>query len=138
MLRRIFDYPDKRLELADGWIRVRDEGDKITLSYKQLNDRTLQGTKEINVAIDDFDAACAFLTAIGLSQISIQQTKRESWNLSDTQIEIDTLPWIPSFVEIVAKSEPDLFATAKNLALYDSVEIAYQAVYDISEADVDS
>ncbi len=46
MKRKVFDYPDSRLEKKGGWIRVRDEGEKITLSYKQLNDRSLHGTKK--------------------------------------------------------------------------------------------
>src|SRR3989344_9240385 len=58
MRRRNYDYPDRHLEKIGGWIRVRDEGDKITLSYKQLNDRTLHGTKEVNVVVDDFDKTC--------------------------------------------------------------------------------
>lgn len=54
MRRKTYDYPDHRLREVGGWIRVRDEGDKVTLSYKQLNDWTLHGTKEINVVVDAF------------------------------------------------------------------------------------
>jgi len=81
MIRRNFDYPDKRLEKVGGWVRVRNEGAKITLSYKQLNDRTVHGTKEVNVTVNDFDATVSFLEAIGLKQKSIEETKRESWKL---------------------------------------------------------
>lgn len=143
MTRCIFDHPNKRLEKIGGWVRVRNEGDKITLSYKQLNDRTVHGTKEVNIVVNDFDATCKFLEAIGLKQNSFQETKRESWKLGDTEIEIDTWPWIPTFVEIEAKSEDELFRVAKKLklsryeALHGSVEIAYQAVYDVSEAEID-
>ncbi len=143
MIRRNFDYPDKRLEQVGGWVRVRDEEDKITLSYKQLNDRTVHGTKEVNVVINDFDSACSFLEAIGLRQISVQETKRESWKLGDTEIEIDTWPWIPTFIEIEARSEDELFHVADKLglsraeALHGSVEVAYQAVYNVSEAEID-
>ena len=126
-----------------GWVRVRNEGDKITLSYKQLNDRTIHGTKEVNVVVGDFDATCNFLKAIGLQQTSIQETKRESWKLGDTEVEIDTWPWIPTFAEIEAKSEDELFRVAGLLglsrqnALHGSVEVAYQAVYEVSEEEID-
>ena len=33
--RRVFDYPDLRLDKQGAWIRLRDEGDKITLTFKQ-------------------------------------------------------------------------------------------------------
>lgn len=36
MRRKNFDYPDARLEKIGGWIRVRDEGDKVTLAYNNL------------------------------------------------------------------------------------------------------
>ena len=77
MRRRNFDYDDHRLEKNGGWIRVRDEGDKVTLTYKQLNNRTLRGTKEIEVIVNDFDKACNLLTSIGLVSKAYQETKRE-------------------------------------------------------------
>lgn len=144
MIRRNFDYPDKRLEKVGGWVRVRNEGDKITLSYKQLNDRTVHGTKEVNVIVNDFDVTCSFLEAIGLQETSIYETKRESWKIGDTEVEIDTWPWIPTFVEVEAKSETELFRVATMLglprakALYGSVEVAYQALYDVSEEEIDN
>lgn len=144
MSRRVFDYPDKHLETIGGWVRVRNEGDKTTLSYKQLNDRTLHGTKEVSVLVDDFDKTCNFLTAIGLQSKAFQETKRESWRLGDAEIELDTWPWIPSFVEIEASNESELKSVAEKLgldyanALHGSVELAYQAVYDVTESEIDN
>ena len=143
MIRRNFDFPGDTLEKVGGWVRVRDEGDKVTMSYKQLNDRTLHGTKEVNIVVGDFHAACTFLESIGLKQVSEQETKRESWRLGDTEIEIDTWPWIPTFVEIEAKCEEDIRKAAALLkldyadALHGSVEVAYQAEYDVSEEEID-
>lgn len=102
MTRKVYDYPDKRLEKIGGWVRVRNEGDKITLSYKQLNDRTVYGTREVTVIVDDFEATCNFLDSIGMISTSFQETKRESWTLGNTEIELDTWPWIPSLVEVEA------------------------------------
>ncbi len=144
MTRSVYDYEDRRLEKIAGWIRVRNEGDKVTLSYKQLNDRTLHGTKEVNVVVNDFDKTRSFLDAIGLKSYSFQETKRESWTLDGAEIELDTWPWVPTFVEIEAKSEETLRAVAEkldldySLATHGSVELAYQAVYDVTEEEVDS
>lgn len=144
MSRRVFDYPDHRLEKIGGWVRVRDEGDKVTMSYKQLNDRTLHGTKEVTITVNDFITACSFLESVGFVCDALQETKRESWKLGDVEIEIDTWPWIPSFIEIEAKSEDELKLAAKTLgldyadALHGSVETAYQAVYDVTEEEIDN
>lgn len=143
MVRRVFDFEDNRLDAIGGWVRVRDEGDKITMSYKQLNDRSLHGTKEVNVTVDDFEKTCQFLTAIGLVSKSYQETKRESWKLGEVEIELDTWPWIPPFIEIEARDEHSLQAAAQKFgldltdALHGSVEAAYQAVYDITESEID-
>mgnify|MGYP000574850296 CR=1 FL=1 len=144
MRRVVFDYPDSRLEKIGGWVRVRDEGDKITFSYKQLNDRTLHGTKEIETTVGDFQKAVDLLTAIGLEQKAYQETKREKWQLGGSEITIDTWPWIPTFVEIEAASENELRALAKKLgldwaaAMHGSVETAYQKYYDFTEHEIDN
>ncbi len=144
MRRRNFDYDDKRLEKIGGWIRVRDEGDKVTLSYKQLNDRTLHGTKEIEVVVDNFEKTCDFLSAIGLKSKAYQETKREKWKLDDVEVTIDTWPWIPTFIELEAPTEESLKKTAELLglewknAMHGSVETIYQMHYDFTEAEIDS
>lgn len=144
MRRKNYDYPDKRLEKSvEGWIRVRDEGNKVTLAYKQLNDRTLHGTKEVSVTVSSFDDTCKFLEAIGMEEQSYQETKRESWKLGDAEIELDEWPWIPPFLEIEAPDEQQLREVAEKLglsmddAVHGSVEIAYTTVYDVTDQEVD-
>lgn len=144
MRRKNYDYPDRRLEKIGGWIRVRDEGNKVTLSYKQLNDRTIHGTKEINVAVDDFDKTSAFLEAIGMNVKAYQETKREKWVCKNVEVTIDTWPWVPTFVELEGSSEKLVREVANNLgfdwneAMHGSVETIYQMHYDFTEAEVDN
>ena len=144
MRRKVFDFPDERLEKEGAWIRVRDEGDKITVSYKRLVDRTLHGTKEITVSVNDFDDACNIFLAIGLKQDSYQETRRETWHLNGCEITIDTWPWIPPFVEIEAPAEKEIKEISArlgldwNLAMHGSVETAYQKYFDVTEAEIDS
>jgi adenylate cyclase class 2 len=143
MTRQVFDFPDKRLSKINGWVRLRNESDKITLSYKQLNDRSIDGTKEVTVVVNDYDETVSFLEAVGLVSKSTQETKRESWKIGNTEIEIDTWPWIPSFVEIEAENEMKLRETAELLGfdyeqvLHGSVETAYQAAYNVTEEEID-
>ncbi len=142
MRRKNFDTPDRRLEKIGGWIRVRDENGQVTLSYKQLNERTLHGTKEVVVVVSDFDKACEFLADIGFQAKALQETKRETWKLNGVEVTLDTWPWIPPFVEIEAETEAQVRATAQALglawekALFGSVEIAYRQYYDVSDAEI--
>lgn len=143
MKRKNYDFPDGRLNKVGGWARLRDEAGKITLAYKQLNDRTLHGTHEVSLGVDSFEAADAFLQAIGLAEMSYQETKRESWRLGELEIELDEWPWIKPFAEIEGPSEAGLKKLAEQLGLdwaktcHGSVEVAYQAEYDTTEQEID-
>lgn len=144
MKRKNLDFPDRRLgKEFNGWVRVRDEGDKITMSYKQLNNRELDGTHEVNVTVDNFDAACAFLEAIGLEVKTYQETKRESWRLDELEIELDEWPWAKPYMEVEGPDEASLRALVGNLGLdwskvcHGSVEIVYQGEYDVTDDEID-
>ena len=143
MKRKTFDDQNGKFKKMGGWIRVRDEGDRITLSYKQLDDRTLHGTKEITIVVNDFNATVLFLEAVGFCQKSYQETKREKWILDGVEVTIDTWPWIPVFVELEGENEKLLKDAAIKLgldwtkALHGSVEIAYQAYYNVTEEEID-
>ena len=143
MRRKVFDYPDDRLQKISGWVRVRDEGDKITFSYKQMNNRTLHGTKEVTVIVSDFEKTCGLLTVIGLEARSYQETKREKWIYNGTEVTIDTWPWIPPFVEIEGPDEASVKRAAAGLdfdwhmAMHGSVETVYQMHYDFTDSEID-
>lgn len=143
MRRSNFDYPDRALDKKGGWIRVRDEGDKVTLSYKQLQDRSLHGTKEVSLDVDSFEKSCEFLRAVGFELKVVQETRREKWVYKDVEITIDTWPWVPSFVEMESKDEKVLREVVKELGfdwdsgMHGSVETIYQMHYDFSESEID-
>lgn len=142
--RRTFDFADKRLFAVGGWVRLRDEGDKVTLAYKQVDDRGLTGTKEASVVVADFEATGHVLEAVGLVQKSYQETRRESWVIDEVQVEIDTWPWLPSFLEIEAPTEAAFATTAQKLgldpasALHSSIEPVYQQHFDVTDADINT
>ncbi len=102
MRRKVYEHPSLK---ENDWFRVRDEGNRVTMSYKQMQERTLHGTKEVVFTVPDFDRACQFLEAAHLSFKSYQETKRETWRFGDADITIDTWPWIPTFLEIEAPTE---------------------------------
>jgi adenylate cyclase class 2 len=144
MKRKVFDFPDSRLEKIGGWVRVRDEGGgTVTLSYKRLIDRSFQGTKEITVEVNNFEETCNLLQAIGMNARAYQETKREKWMLGGVEVTIDTWPWIPTLVELDGPSEEAVKMVADKLgfdwneAMHGSVETAYQKYYDVTEVEVD-
>ena len=131
LLRRIVFQPPSQIE--GGWMRVRDEGDKIALSLKVVNGRVIDDQKEIELKIDDFDQGVALLEAVGAKKKAFQETKREKWLYKECDITIDTWPGLEPFIEIEStKSEDNVRAIAKDLnldysqAIFGSVDVIYQ------------
>ena len=88
------------------WARVRDEGDKITMAYKNIPpDSSIEEQKEIEFEISDMEAGVAFLRTLGARMTNYSETLRERWMLDGAEIDIDTWPRLPPYVEIEADSE---------------------------------
>lgn len=136
MRRTIFDIDNC------SFARVRDEGNRITMSYKHLDSLSLSGMKEICLEVNSFDEAVDFLKAIGMKPKAEQETYREEWQLGEAEIDIDTWPWIPSYVEIEGPSEASVTAIANQLgfdmnkSLYGSVDQVYSLYYDVTKHDI--
>lgn len=106
--RKLLDYPDLRLDAKHSWIRLRDEGEKITLTFKErkVGEHMLHdlGMKEIEIEVSGFDTTNQFLLAIGLIEKRYEENKRERWLLGDVECDIDTWPMIPTYIELEGPS----------------------------------
>ncbi len=138
MRRRIFDYPDLRLDATAAWVRVRDEGARTVLSYKQRQSETLSGMAEHETTVGSFDETCAILERIGLVEKAYQESYRETWSLEGNEIALDEWPWLPYLVEVEATDEATVGRLAETLgldwsqAITDSVDGVYLRYYDVS------
>lgn len=103
-IRMTFDTPELRSKNA--WVRIRNEGDKITLTFKvEGNQNSIVGMKEVGFVIDDIEAAKSFLEQLGLKHKGYEENMREEWKLGDTIFEIDTWPFIDPYIEIEAPNK---------------------------------
>ncbi len=133
--RVVFNLPNG----YDGhsWVRVRDEKDKITMSYKEINGKNIEDQKEINLVINDFENGVKFLEIVGCYKKSYQETKREIWELYGVEICIDEWPFLEPFVEIEGKSEKEVKAVSEKLgfdyskALFCATTLIYSMKYNI-------
>lgn len=133
MRRSVFDFPDRSLDRRGAWVRVRDEGDRITMSYKQAPEHSAIGDCfETELTIDSYDHGVAFCVDLGMTQKSYQETKRESWATDDAHFDIDTWPGVPSFIEVEAGTESIVRHYAEELgfswssALFGGAGIVYE------------
>ena len=136
--RSVFHLPSGH-EISGGWLRVRDEGDRITMSLKIVDGDKIEDQKELSIAVDDYANTKVFLESIGASCKSYQETKRELWILDGTEIAIDEWPYLEPFVEIEGDSEESVrMATEKigfdySEAVFCQVSTLFARKYGIEE-----
>jgi len=137
--RIVFMLPSGH-EIKGGWLRVRDEGNKITMTLKVVDGDGIENQKEILLAVDSFERAEEFLIMLGCEKKSYQENKRELWKLNNAEVTIDEWPFLEPFVEIEGDSEKSVKEAAEKLlfdyrnALFGTVTILYHKKYNISEA----
>lgn len=136
MKRTLFDYPDRRLMRgANSWIRIRDEGDHVSLTFKRLEEGNLHGAQEIETTVSSYDDTVAIFEAMGMFKFSVQETKRETWTAGDCLVMIDQWPWINPYVEIEGPSEAQIKQLAEKMgykwdnAVFGSVASVYRLKY---------
>lgn len=113
--RYVYDIIPKE----DGkWIRLRTNGRKTTLTYKKnVVKTTIDGTKELEVEVSDFEKTNELLENMGIKSRGYQENKRTQYILNGVEIDIDSWPMIPTYVEIEGKNEEEVMNTLEILEL---------------------
>lgn len=128
-------------EIVGGYARVRDEGDKITMSLKVIDGERIENQKEICLTVDSLERAEDLLTTLGCRKKSYQETRRELWMLDGAEITIDEWPFLEPFVEIEGGSEESVKSVAEKLgfdysqAIFGAVDVVYMRKYPHLTAD---
>jgi len=119
--RYVFDYPDLRLHEQKSWLRVRDEGDKVTMTFKQrqgvVDGQSDAGMREVEVEVSNFDHAAEILRSIGMIEKFYEENWRTLYSLGDVEFMIDELPLIPPYLEIESDSKSKIEQAAQDLGL---------------------
>lgn len=134
LMRRV-TIENEDLVAKNAFVRVRDEGDRATMTYKQFDVLSVDGAKEHEIVVSSFDDAVALLGAAGLPHQSFQESKRETWSWNDVEIVIDEWPWLKPYIEIESSSGERVKYFAEKLgyvwddAVFGDVMAAYRAEY---------
>lgn len=133
-MRRVVIHTPRMSE-KNAFIRIRDEGHRTTMTYKQFDSDSIDGAKEYEVSVGDFDEAVSILTQGGLKYDVYQESNRENWLLDDVEIMLDEWPWLNPYIEIEGDSKAKLQEVAKKLgmswdeAVYGGVANVYRLQY---------
>jgi len=139
-------------DVKRGYVRVRDEGIKTTLTAKIYKNPDYPEEFELEIK-DGFEKGKAFLGSLNLNEKAYHETIREKWflnldndnnkndnnnnknknnknnkiDINGCEIAFDCIPGIPMYVEIECKTEQNLNKVIKLLKLdkYDKLYGAY-------------
>ena len=113
-VRNCYDFNPLR---ENSWIRLRKEGAKTTLTIKEIGSDKIDGTKESEIEVSDFDMTNEILNKLGYFARSIQENRRRRYILDEVEIDIDSWPKIPTYVEFEAKNESDIRNVCSKLGI---------------------
>ncbi len=108
---------DLRPKEDSKWIRLRTNGKTTTLTYKDIKSKTVDGTKEVEIEVSDFETTNELLERIGFKNKGYQENRRIQYVLDGVELDIDSWPLIPTYMEIEGKSEEDVEKTIEKLEL---------------------
>ena len=113
------------------WIRLRQRWNDVELTIKEIKDNTITWTKELEVWVSSFDKMNKILKELGYIQKAYQENIRESYILDYVEIEIDSWPLIPTYIEIKGLSKEQVENTVKKLGfeLSNTTSINTKEVY---------
>jgi adenylate cyclase, class 2 len=127
------------------WWRVRDEGNGvITMTYKRTDTDSVDGTREIETTVGNFDQAIALLESTGLKRVAFQETRRETWRLNNIIITIDEWPGLKPFIEVEGPDKASVETAASDLgfdpavAVFGGVGNIYQIELGLIPGDVNN
>lgn len=122
------------------WIRLRTDGNKTTLTIKEVHNDQIDGTQELEIIVDDFEKTNLLLEKLGYESEYFQENKRISYILDDVEIEIDFWPKIPPYLEIEGKSIEEVHNMIKKLGfeISQTTSISTKEVYTKYSLDIHS
>jgi len=141
MRRKIFDVPN--LSGVRRWLRLRDEGDKVTLTLKLKGDLSdISSMREVEVEVGNFDDMAQLLVNSDLEMKAYEENKREKWARGNDEACLDTWPGLDTFLEIESDSEDKVKNIVAELglnyanAMFGNVIEVYEKKLGLDLADV--
>jgi len=142
--KNIMLFLPKGREIKGGWLRVREEKDKVTMSLKIVDGGKITDQKEFEFIAENAADACEFLEKMGAVEKARSEKRRENWDLDGCEISIDEWPFLESFIEVESRNEDSVRAAVEKMGFeygkcrICAVDVLYHEKYGISEDAVDN
>lgn len=103
MRRFVYDLPKLAPHISQ-FIRLRDNGEKVTLTFKYRQGDKVGGTQEIETIVSDFDQMAEILSKIEFRRKFYQENKRTIYKFDEIEFAIDEWPMLPALLEVESNS----------------------------------
>jgi adenylate cyclase class 2 len=110
--RYVYDF---KPVIPTKWLRLRTNGVDNTLTIKNILSDKIDGTKELEIKVSDFEETNLILKELGYIPKGYQENKRVQYMLDGVEIDIDYWPLIPAYMEIEGSSEEEVYKTLTKL-----------------------
>ena len=136
LMRRIV-FVNDAIEARGGWVRLRQQGERTFLTYKQVANggpSAIDSILEAEAEVVNFDATRVLVEAMGFTAKRYQENYREEWQLDSVTYDIDTWPDLPTYLEVEGTDEQAVRTAAADLGLdpatasYGSVDEVYRTI----------
>lgn len=133
--KKLISFIKKYHNNSKKWIRVRQTNDKTTIAVKHIlapDKSNLQQMQETEIEVSNIGEANHLLEALGFSYKSYQEKTRTTYVLDGYELDIDTWPGIPTYVEVEGKDEKDIEIILNKLGytMKDTVSCTADQVYE--------
>lgn len=107
------------------WVRLRNTNGKVTITIKHIlnpniqsnSESQIQKVMETEMEVPSIEDANNMLEQLGFAFRNYQEKNRVTYDLNGVEIDIDSWPLIPTYVEIENDSEDVINDTVKQLKL---------------------
>lgn len=105
------------------WVRLRRTNDKTTVTIKHILNPNSQGSDKLQKVIEtemevpSIEIGNDILEQLGFSFRNYQEKYRVTYNLEKVEVDIDSWPLIPSYIEIENDSEEVIESVIQKLGL---------------------
>ena len=110
--RYVYDFIPN---IESKWIRLRTNGKKTTLTIKNLVSYEIDGTQELEIEVDNFERCNLILKELGYVPKGYQENRRRQYLLNGVEVDIDSWPLIPDYLEIEGPSEEAVYNALESL-----------------------
>ena len=107
------------------WVRVRETNGKTTITIKHIlnpelqkdSKEEIQRVMETEMEVSSIEEANSILEQLGFSYRNYQEKNRATYSVEGVEVDIDSWPMIPSYVEIENDSNELIQSTIEKLGL---------------------